>query len=152
MVGESRNGEGWQNGRGAYEKPSRAFFLFRKCSHRKMEGVKDEKSLVVAALRGAVCFFPSGRLRPQVEYEIGIMQLADHPALNAARDGFIEALQEEGFVDGENISLNIQNAHGEIATASTIAEGFVADQVDLILAIATGLRKRLITPPKRSPS
>ncbi len=88
---------------------------------------------------------------PQVEYEIGIMQLADHPALNAARDGFIEALQEEGFVDGENISLNIQNAHGEIATASTIAEGFVADQVDLILAIATGAAEAAYNATKEIP-
>lgn len=71
------------------------------------------------------------------QQKIGIMQIADHPALNAARDGFIEALREEGFVDGENIILDIQNAQGEITTASTIAEGFAADKVDLIFAIAT---------------
>lgn len=69
--------------------------------------------------------------------KIGIVQIADHPALNDARDGFIEALKEEGFEDGKNINIDIQNAQGDITTASTIAEGFVADGVDLILAIAT---------------
>ncbi len=69
--------------------------------------------------------------------KIGIVQIADHPALNDAFDGFIEALKEEGFEDGKNINIDIQNAWGDITTASTIAEGFVADGVDLILAIAT---------------
>ena len=70
-------------------------------------------------------------------YRIGIVQHAVHDALDDAREGFIEALAEEGFVEGENIVIDIQNAQGEITTASTIAEGFVADGVDLILAIAT---------------
>lgn len=68
---------------------------------------------------------------------IGIVQFAIHDALNDARKGFIEALEEEGFVDGDNVSIITQNAQGEVATATTIAEGFVADGVDLILAIAT---------------
>ncbi len=88
---------------------------------------------------------------PQAGLKIGIMQIADHPALNAARDGFIEALQEEGFVDGENISLDIQNAQGELTTASTIAEGFVIDQVDLILAIATDSAESAYNATKEIP-
>ena len=79
------------------------------------------------------------------------MQIADHAALNAARDGFIKALQEEGFVDGENIILDIQNAHGEVSTASTIAEGFVADGVDLILAIATPTAEAAYNATKEIP-
>ncbi|NLA26984.1 MAG: ABC transporter substrate-binding protein, partial [Firmicutes bacterium] len=82
-------------------------------------------------------FLFSGCTGPEAGIKIGIMQILDHTALNAARDSFIEALSDEGFVEGDNITLDIQNAHGEITTASTIAEGFVADKVDLILAIAT---------------
>lgn len=70
-------------------------------------------------------------------FTIGIVQYAVHDALDDARKGFIEALEEEGFVDGENINIMTKNAQGEVATATTIAEGFVADGVDLILAIAT---------------
>ena len=68
---------------------------------------------------------------------IGIIQYAHHDALNAARDGFVEALEEEGFIDGENVTIITQNAQGEVPTATSIAEGFAADEVDLILAIAT---------------
>ena len=104
-------------------------------------------ALILGLFFVAVLFF-TGCSSPQAGTEtdngeeieivkIGIMQIADHPALNAARDGFIDALKEEGLVEGVNATLDIQNAHGDITTASTIAEGFVADQVDLILAIAT---------------
>lgn len=84
-------------------------------------------------------------------FRIGIMQIADHPALNAARDGFIEALAGEGFVDGENISLDLHNAYGDITTASTIAEGFVADEADLILAIATDSAEAAYNATKEIP-
>lgn len=96
------------------------------------------RKVLLSLLLGVVFIsFLTAGCGPQVDHKIGIVQIADHPALNAARDGFIEALQEAGFVDGENISLNIQNAHGEFSTSTTISEGFVADEVDLILAIGT---------------
>jgi putative ABC transport system substrate-binding protein len=110
------------------------------------------KKVSLALLLGVlfISFLLAG-CSPQEGCKIGIMQIADHPALNAARDGFIEALQEEGFVDGENISLDIQNAHGDITTASTIAEGFVADRVDLILAIATDAAEAAYNATKEIP-
>lgn len=70
-------------------------------------------------------------------FKIGILQLVEHPALDAAREGFIAALADEGFVEGQNIFIDYKNAHGDMPTCTTIAEGFVADGVDLILAIAT---------------
>ncbi len=73
----------------------------------------------------------------KTDYKIGITQIAEHPALDAARDGFIQALKDEGFVEGENLTIDIKTAQGDIPTATTIAEGFVTDKVDLILAIAT---------------
>lgn len=69
---------------------------------------------------------------------IGIMQIVDHPALDAARDGVMDALEEEyGYVRGEDIVYDIQSAQGDVATANTIARKFVSDQVDLIVSIAT---------------
>jgi len=68
---------------------------------------------------------------------IGITQIVDHPALNAVRDGFIEAMAEKGYVEGENVIYDIQNAQGDMATASTIARKFVSEKADLILSIAT---------------
>ena len=73
----------------------------------------------------------------QERYKIGIVQIVEHPALDSAREGFIEGLKDEGFVEGDNVVFDFKNAQGEMATAVTICEGFVADKVDLILAIAT---------------
>lgn len=66
--------------------------------------------------------------------KIGIIQLTEHVALDAARDGFIEALVEAGF---SKDNIDVQNAQGEIPNCATIATKFVNDKVDLILAIAT---------------
>jgi putative ABC transport system substrate-binding protein len=69
--------------------------------------------------------------------EIGIIQLMEHPALSGARDGFIAALAENGYNDGDNVKLNVQISSGETSNLATIADQFVGGGVDLILAIAT---------------
>ncbi|MCB0225531.1 MAG: ABC transporter substrate-binding protein [Anaerolineae bacterium] len=78
-------------------------------------------------------------MAPLVEgdYLVGIMQLVSHPALDAEREGAIQALAENGFVDGENLTIDYQNAEGDIATLTTIAQKFVDEDVDLIIAITT---------------
>lgn len=70
-------------------------------------------------------------------YKIGVIQLVEHVALDAAYQGFVDGLAEEGFVDGQNIAIDYQNAQGEQANCVTIAEKLVNDKDDLILAIAT---------------
>ncbi|MBQ6820757.1 MAG: ABC transporter substrate-binding protein [Clostridium sp.] len=70
-------------------------------------------------------------------YEIGISQLIQHTALDSAREGFIEGLKEKGYEEGKNIKIDYQNAQGDNPTAQTIAQKFVSDEKDLILAIAT---------------
>lgn len=69
--------------------------------------------------------------------KIGITQIVEHPALDGAREGFLKALTDAGYKDGENIKIEYQNAQGDQAVAQSIAEGFVSDSKDLILAIAT---------------
>lgn len=68
------------------------------------------------------------------ELRIGIIQLTEHPALDAAREGFIDVLVEAGF---SKDNIDVQNAQGEIPNCAPIATKFVNDKVDLILAIAT---------------
>ncbi len=67
-------------------------------------------------------------------YTIGICQLAPHPALDAATEGFQDALKE---LLGDRVTFDLQNAQGEQTNATTICNAFVADKVDLILANAT---------------
>ncbi|MEG0779975.1 MAG: ABC transporter substrate-binding protein [Oscillospiraceae bacterium] len=70
-------------------------------------------------------------------FQIGIIQLAEHPALDAAREGFLAGLTEAGLVENTDYTVDVQNAQGEQAVCATIATKFVNDKVDLILAIAT---------------
>ncbi|MGI6082743.1 MAG: ABC transporter substrate-binding protein [Limnochordia bacterium] len=68
---------------------------------------------------------------------IGISQIAEHPALDAARQGFVDRMEELGYKEGQQVVYDVRNAQGDMATAQTIARKFAADGVDLILAIAT---------------
>lgn len=70
-------------------------------------------------------------------FKIGVNQLVTHAALDASYQGFVDALAEAGYIDGENIKIDYQNAQGDPATANTIATKLVNDNNDLILAIAT---------------
>lgn len=69
--------------------------------------------------------------------KIGVLQFVEHPALDASREGFVQALADNGYVDGQNITLDIQNAQADQANLQTISQRFVNNQEDLILAIAT---------------
>lgn len=66
-------------------------------------------------------------------FQIGISQLAEHPALDDVRRGFEDGLKEHGI----NAEIKYKNAQGDIANTVSIAEKFVKDKVDLIFAIAT---------------
>ena len=70
-------------------------------------------------------------------YTIGISQFAEHGSLDNCREGFIQGLEEEGLVEGENLKIKVSNADSDTGTAAQIADTFVADKVDLICAIAT---------------
>lgn len=90
---------------------------------------------VVVVLALAV-FLGTRPARPKM-VKIGIIQIAEHPALDGARKGFIDFLREEGYAENKNVVYDYQNAQGDMATAQTIAQKFVNDKVDMILAIAT---------------
>jgi len=68
---------------------------------------------------------------------IGIVQYVEHVALDSSREGFVDALSDNGYVDGENIEIDVQNAQADQSNLSTISDRFVSNKVDLVLAIAT---------------
>ena len=68
-------------------------------------------------------------------YTIGICQLVQHDALDAATQGFQDALNEA--LGEENITWDLQNAQNDTATCATITNAFVASGVDLIMANGT---------------
>lgn len=69
--------------------------------------------------------------------KIGVIQLTEHVALDASYQGFVDGLAEAGYVDGENIVIDFNNAQGDQSNCTTIAQKLVNDKSDLILAIAT---------------
>ncbi len=95
-----------------------------------------KKSLLVLLLL-IPCLVFAGGSSDDGKLKIGVLQLIEHVALDQAYEGFVDGLAEAGYVDGENISIDYQNAQGEQANCVTIAQKFVNDDVDLILAIAT---------------
>jgi len=82
---------------------------------------------------------------------IGITQIVEHPALDAARDGFIAALEEAGFKEGEDVVYDLQNAQGDFTNAISIAQKFKDDKVDLIVAIATPTAQAALQVNKEIP-
>lgn len=96
------------------------------------------KQTVVQKVRKIFCvmmFFIFGALAYANEkaFEIGISQFAEHPALDAVRQGFEDELKELGV----NVNIDYKNSQGDTGTAGMIAQKFVADKKDLIFAIAT---------------
>ena len=91
----------------------------------------------VLALVMAVMLCACGAALAEDKPVIGIIQQMDHVALNSAREGFVQALADNGYVDGESVTLDLQNGQGDQSNLSTIADRFVAEKADLVLAIAT---------------
>ena len=71
------------------------------------------------------------------QYKICITQYAEHGSLDNCRDGFVAGLEEEGFIEGENLVIEFQNSQADSGMSSQIASKFVSEDPDLICAIAT---------------
>ena len=69
-------------------------------------------------------------------FRIGISQFITHQSLDATREGFVDELAKQGYVEGENIEIDFQNAQGEQRNLKTISQQ-LAESSDVVLAIAT---------------
>ena len=98
--------------------------------------MKKTISLILAALMLvslAACGAPDAPAAAE-KYTVGICQLVQHPALDAATQGFQDALTEKL---GDKVEFDVQNASGESTNCTTIINSFVSSRVDLIMANAT---------------
>nr|WP_245301930.1 ABC transporter substrate-binding protein [Symbiobacterium terraclitae] len=93
----------------------------------------------------------SGQQNTAGPIQIGLTQIVEHPALDATRQGIIDGLAEAGYVDGQQIKIEFQSAQGEPTIAQQIAEKFVADKKDLIIAIATPSAQAAVQATKSNP-
>ena len=69
--------------------------------------------------------------------KIGVIQYVQHGSLDDAYKGFVDGLAEAGYVEGENLVLDFQNASGEVSNCQQICDLFVNNNTDLVLSIAT---------------
>jgi putative ABC transport system substrate-binding protein len=82
-------------------------------------------------------FLGCGEKEQEDLYTIGIFQVNDAPTLNTAVEGFLKALQDNGLIQGKNITVIMKNALGDISEVQHIAENFVKSDIDLIAAFST---------------
>ena len=80
----------------------------------------------------------------KMQYNIGLTQFATHPAADAGRQGFIDALADAGYVEGENVAYDYQNPEGDATLEQTIAQKFVSDKVDLIFSFGTRISQQCV--------
>lgn len=70
-------------------------------------------------------------------YKIGVVQIMEHSSLNTIRDAIKGQLEKLGYKDGENCTIDCQQANGESTTVTQILDQFKADDADIIVAITT---------------
>lgn len=68
---------------------------------------------------------------------LAITQIVEHPSLDAMRRGIIDELADNGYIEGQNLTVNFQSAQGNTGTAGQIAKQFAGDMPDAIVAIST---------------
>ena len=83
-------------------------------------------------------------------YKIGISQFGEHASLDNCREGFLQGLAEAGLVEGTDYEVIYQNASFDGGIATQIAQTFSAENVDLMVGIATP-PQRIRTSPSSSP-
>ena len=84
-------------------------------------------------------------------YNVGIVQIVEHEALDDSRKGFIEGMKKKGFVEGKNVKYDKQNAQGDQSNLQTIAQRFINNKVDLICAISTPAAQTMANATKTIP-
>ena len=104
--------------------------------------------LALAPLAGCGGNSGSGSAAAGSDYTIGVLQLTEHSALDAANDGFVKAIKESGL----KVKIDQKNAQNDQSTCKSIADKFVGDNVNLIYAIATPAAQAAPAPRPISPS
>lgn len=107
-------------------------------------------TMVVVFLLAGCGNTAAGESEANVPY-IGILQLTSHPALDAISEGIIDELNEAGYVDGETATIDLQNAQGDQSNMQTISERFIANEADVMIAIATPAAQALANATSEIP-
>ncbi len=84
-------------------------------------------------------------------YKVGIVQLVEHNALDAANKGFVDGLKKRGYEEGKNIEIDRQNAQADQSNLANISQRFISNKSNLICAIATPAAQTVANATKDIP-
>lgn len=116
---------------------------------KKGENIDMKKRILAAVMAAAMAVTSvTGCAKKDDTYTIGICQLVEHPALDAATEGFKKALTDKL---GDKVKFDDQNAQGESTNCTTICTGFVSANVDMIFANATGALQAAASATEKIP-
>lgn len=95
------------------------------------------KRIIVLLVLGLIALSLGAVVASADPIKIGITQIVEHPALDATRQGVVDALADAGYADGTDVTFLLANAQGDMGTALAIAQNFKAEGVDVVVGIAT---------------
>lgn len=113
---------------------------------KKTIGILMGLTIIAGVFTGCGSTKEAGGTKDQ--YTIGIGQFGEHGSLDNCREGFVAGLAEEGFVEGENLTIINENAQFDTGIANQIAGSFVGKGVDLIAGIATPMAQSAFNAAK----
>lgn len=97
----------------------------------------QESAQTSAAAQESASAAQPGAAAASESVTIGVIQYATHPSLDNCYTGFLQGLEEAGFREGENLTIDFQNAQGDMANSDMIAKNMVSKKESMIMGIAT---------------
>ena len=107
-------------------------------------------ALVSLLALGTIAAPMSAQAEDQEEINVGVLQFVEHESLDQNYQGFIDGLEEAGYVEGENLTLNYLNASGDTANLQSMSEN-VTNSSDYIFAIATPAAQAIANVEQKKP-
>ena len=96
-----------------------------------------KKRVLGTMMAGLMAMSVAAGVSAEDTVNIGVIQYMQHASLDENYNGFVEGLAEAGYVEGENLTINFQNASGEVSNCQQICNLFANSDIDLVFAIAT---------------
>ena len=106
---------------------------------------KKVLAMVLVAVMALVVVTGCGGGSSDDMVKIGVIQQMQHASLDQAYEGFVDGLADAGYVEGENLEIDYQNASGEVSNCQSICEVFKSNGDDLVLAIATNAAQSAVS-------
>lgn len=111
---------------------------------------------VITLLVGIVVFYtvsdkPASPVSSNDNPHVGLLQLVSHPSLDQISQGVVDSLEGEGYIDGQNMVLDFQNAQGDQNNLNTMSNRFVSNNADIMIGIATPAAQALANSSSQIP-